>query len=164
MGGSDVAGLSEFISRLQRLAAGDVIRRAGSAIADASHRECVRGFVEKRDPYGTPWAPRKKPSGWAALVWPDDGHLLLDKTGAGFDSLTARFTAGRVVMRIRGYFRFHQMGAHHAARSDVATGRTYKAYSMPARKVFPDPERGLGTWSAPINAAARDAVVAAVKG
>jgi len=128
-----VAGLSAFIQKLERLAAADVKAQVLSRARDVVHDECVRGFVEQRDPYGVSWAPRKDKGG----AWP-----ILRKTGAGLDSLTARVAGDRVIMRIRGYFQFHQSG----------TSR------MVARMVFPDPARGLGTWSGPVNDAARDAV------
>jgi hypothetical protein len=133
-----MAGLSAFIERLQRIAASDVLQRVGSKLADVTHEQAVLGFAEQRDPYGKAWAPRKDKSG----SWP-----ILDKTGAGVDGMTARYVAGRVVLRIAGYFRFHQGGTA----------------VMVARKVFPEPARGLGTWSEPINTAARDAVTALVR-
>lgn len=128
-----MAGINELIAHLQSLPGAEVVRRVGAKIANAAHAECVRGFVEQRDPYGQRWAPRKQPTG----AWP-----LLDKTGAGLNGLTARCIGRLVVVRIRGYFRFHQNGTRY----------------MAARKIFPEPGRGLGSWSEPINAAARDAV------
>jgi hypothetical protein len=134
-----MAGVTAFIQRLERLAAAQVNQRILARVRDAAHAECVRGFVEQRDPYGASWAPRKD----RKSTWP-----ILRKTGAGLDSLTARVVGDRIVMRIRGYFQFHQTG----------TSR------MPARMVFPDSARGLGTWSGPINDAARDAVRELVEG
>jgi hypothetical protein len=127
-----MAGLSAFIQRLERMAAADVKSRVMQKVADAAHAECIRGFVEQRDPYGTPWAPRKQGGSWP----------LLQKTGAGVNSLTARASGERVTMRIRGYFQFHQRGT----------------VRMVARMVFPEPSRGLGTWTQPINDAAVSAV------
>lgn len=134
-----MAGVNEFIRRLEKLAAHEIKDRVMHKIADAAHAEAIRGFNEQRDPYGTPWAKRKDTRG----TWP-----ILQRTGAGVDSLTSRAVGGRVVMRIKGYFRFHQTG----------TGR------MVARMVFPDPVRGLGTWGEPLNKAARDAVSELVNG
>jgi hypothetical protein len=134
-----MAGLSAFIQRLERLAAADVKGRVLARVRDAAHAEAVRGFVDQRDPYGRSWAPRKDKRG----TWP-----ILRKTGAGLDGLTARVVGDRVVMRIAGYFKFHQSGTRF----------------MVARMVFPEPARGLGTWSGPINDAARDAVRELVEG
>jgi hypothetical protein len=128
-----MAGLNDLIARLERFSSQQVIDQMGRKIADACHAQCLAGFRGQRDPYGTPWAPRKDKRG----NWP-----LLDKTGAGVDSLTSRYSAGMVRMRIRGYFRFHQSGTA----------------VMPSRKVFPEQASGLGTWSEPINRAATDAV------
>lgn len=144
-----MAGLSEFIQRLERLATSQVEQRVASKVRDVAHKECLRGFVEQRDPYGVPWAPRKDKRG----TWP-----ILDKTGKGVESLTSTVAGGTVRLRMKSYMRFHQTGTTHATRSNVKTKREIAGYSMPARKVFPDPDRGLGTWSQPINDAAREAV------
>lgn len=125
--------INELVQRLERAGAGAVKERILSKVRDALHAEAVRGFVEQRDPYGNAWAPRKDPSG----TWP-----LLDKTGAGINSLTATVAGNAVRLKIAPYFKFHQSG----------TG------SMVARKVFPEPERGLGTWSEPVHRAAVEAV------
>lgn len=128
-----MAGLNELIMRLERFSTGQVYQRIGTAVANAAHAACIAGFQGQRDPYGVAWAARKDPRG----KWP-----ILQKTGAGVDSLTARYVAGTVVLRIKGYFKFHQGG----------TSR------MVARKVFPDQARGLGNWAEPIQRAATDAV------
>lgn len=134
-----MAGFNEFIARLQRLSSGQVIDAMGRKISDACHAEAARGFREQRDPYGKPWAQRKDKRG----SWP-----ILEKTGAGLDSLTARYSNGMVRMRIKGYFQFHQSGTRY----------------MVARKTFPEQDRGLGMWREPINRAATDAVRGLVNG
>lgn len=128
-----MAGVSDFIAKLSQLASRDVQRHILGKIRDVAHAECVRGFVEQKNPYGEPWAPRRPPTG----TWP-----ILQKTGKGLDSLTARVAGNRVVLRIRGYFRFHQGGTRY----------------MVARQIFPTQSRGLGSWTQPIATAARDAV------
>lgn len=145
-----MAGINDFILRLQKLSQPDVINAMGRKIADACHAEAIRGFVEQRDPYGKPWAPRKKPSAWSVLRFGkiDNGHRLLDDTGKMIDSLTARYVSGRVIMRIRGYAQFHQTGTRF----------------MVARKIFPEQSRGMGLWREPINQAATDAVRDIVNG
>jgi phage gpG-like protein len=139
-----MAGMSDLIARMQRLSAADVHQRVGTAIANTCHAQAIEGFRGQRDPYGTPWAPRKKVKGWAALAFGhiDDGHRLLDDTGAMINSLTARYSGGRVLMRIKGYAQFHQTGTRN----------------MVARKIFPEEARGLGTWAQPIQDAATNAV------
>lgn len=134
-----MAGLNDFIQRLQRLSSQEVVDAMGRKIADACHAECLRGFREQRNPYGVPWAPRKDKRG----SWP-----LLDKTGAGVNSLTARYSNGAVKMRISGYFQFHQSGTRY----------------MVARKPFPEQSQGLGMWREPIDRAATDAVRGLVNG
>lgn len=129
-----MAGLSEFIAKLSRLEGAAVERRVLARIRDVTHAEAVRGFQQKVDPYGKSWEPRKRPTG----DWP-----LLDKTGAGIDSLTARIVGHRVRLSIKGaQWKFIQRG----------TSR------MVARMVFPDPAQGLGTWREPIQDAVRVAV------
>lgn len=160
-----MAGLNAFIQRLERMAASDVKHRIMTKVADVAQEQCLRGFREQRDPYGAPWAPRKRATGWAALAFgTDDGHPILDKTGKGVDSLTSRAVGDRVVMRIRGYMKFHQTGAHHNARTNIASHRSTQAYDMPARKIFPEQSQGLGLWTEPINRAAVDAVREMVQG
>lgn len=128
-----MAGFNALIAKIERLQRGEVYQRIGTSIANAAHAECTAGFRGQRDPYGASWASRKD----KRESWP-----ILDKTGAGVDSLTARYVNGVVVMRIKGYFKFHQNGTA----------------SMPARRVFPEETRGLGTWSGPIQYAATNAV------
>lgn len=139
-----MAGINAFIQRLERMAAADVKNRIMQKVATVAHDECLRGFREQRDPYGVPWAPRKRPPDWAirAFGLMQDEHKLLDKTGRGVGSLTSRAVGDRVVMRMVDYMKFHQTGT----------------YKMVARKMFPEESQGLGTWSAPINRAAVDAV------
>lgn len=128
-----MAGLNEFISRLERMAASDVKARIAQKIRPVAHDECLRGFRERRNPYGVPWAPRKDPRG----SWP-----LLDKTGRGVESLTSSAVGETVRLRMVDYMRFAQTGTKNA----------------PDRKIFPEQAQGLGTWSAPVNRAAVDAV------
>jgi phage gpG-like protein len=139
-----VAGLNELIARLDRFSSGEVYQRIGVKVADACHAACIAGFRSQSDPYGVPWAPRKKVTGWAAVRFGhvDNGHPLLDDTGAMINSLTARYSRGVVLMRIKGYAQFHQTGTRN----------------MVARKIFPEQEMGLGTWADPIQRAATDAV------
>lgn len=134
-----MAGINDFILRLQRLSSGQVFDAMGRKMADAAHAQAVAGFREQRDPYGKPWAPRVGNRGG----WP-----LLQKTGAGLDGLTARYVGGIVRMRIAGYFQFHQTGTS----------------KMVARMVFPDNAHGLGVWRDPLNKAATDAVRDLVNG
>lgn len=139
-----MAGLNVLIQRLEHMAATDVKHRIMVKVADVAHAECVRGFHEQRNPYGTPWARRKPPKAWAVRAFGlmQQDHPLLDKTGAMLNSISARAAGDRVVMRILGYAKFHQSGTSN----------------MAARKICPEQAQGLGLWSAPINRAAVDAV------
>jgi phage gpG-like protein len=133
-----MAGVSDFIAKLEKLAGAEVQDAIANKVATAAHEECLRGFIEQRDPYGVAWAPRKGRGNWN----------LLDKTGKGLNSLTADVSRGSARLKIVGYFRFHQSG----------TSR------MVARKIFPDEARGLGTWAEPVRAASVDAVRELVNG
>lgn len=138
-----MAGLNELIQRLERFENGEVYQRIGTAIANACHAQCLRGFQQERDPYGTPWAPRKPAKAWAVKAFGliDNGHKLLDDTGAMINSLRVRYVRGTVLMKIKGYAKYHQSGTRY----------------MTARKIFPDGS-GLGTWEQPIQDAATNAV------
>jgi phage gpG-like protein len=139
-----VAGVNDLIRKLERFSSGEVYERMGRKIADACHAQAIAGFRAETDPYGVPWAPRKKVSGWAAMAFGhiDNGHPLLDDTGAMINSLTVRYSRGTVLMRIKGYAKFHQSGTR----------------VMASRKIFPVESQGLGTWSDPIQQAATDAI------
>lgn len=128
-----MAGINALISRLERFAAQEVQERIAEHVRRAVHDECLAGFIEQRDPYGTPWTRRIDKRG----TWP-----LLQKTGRGVESIRSSASGGRVSIRIIGYMKFHQGG----------TSR------MVARKFFPDPERGLGNWAEPIRRASLEAV------
>lgn len=132
-----MAGLNEFVQRLQRIGAGEINARIGAAVADAAKQECLAGFDQQRDPYGVPWAQRK-----SGGYWP-----LLNKTGAGKASLTAVPFGDMVRMSIRGYFQYHQEGTRY----------------MVARRPFPEQSRGLGTWREPAERAAVNVVLEAMR-
>lgn len=140
-----MAGINQLVRKLERLGSAEVKDRIAANVRDTVHAEAIQGFNEKRDPYGSPWEPRKKPPDWAVKAFGlmQDNHPLLDKTGKGISTLTARALAGgRVVMKIISYFKFHQTGT----------------YKMVARKIFPDEERGLGLWAEPVYRSAVKAV------
>lgn len=128
-----MAGMSQLIEKIERLAAGEVMTKIAQKVRDAAHAECIAGFAQQRDPYGVPWAPRKTNPG----KWP-----LLDKTGTGVNSLTSRAVGSSVKMRIVGYMKFHQYGTSN----------------MDRRMIFPDPARGLGAWRDPVIRASTEAV------
>jgi len=132
-----MAGLNEFVQRLQRIGAGEINARIGTALADVAYREAMAGFDQQRDPYGVPWADRV-----SGGFWP-----ILDKTGAGKASLTAVPFGDLVRMSIRGYFQYHQYGTSKMAR----------------RMVFPEASRGLGLWREPAERAAVNVVLEAMR-
>lgn len=153
-----MSGINALVRRLKRLGSEQVRERVASKVRDAAHAECLRGFIEKRDPYGVPWAPRRLPRGWAALAFPDDGHPLLDKTGRMIGSLRSLASSRGVRMSMNGPAKYHQAGAVHPARTVISTGMTFREFKMPARMLFPDPNRGLGLWSDPVRRAAVEGV------
>lgn len=140
-----MAGVNELIKRLERFAAGQVKQQIASKVRGAAHDQCLECFRQQRDPYGAPWAPRKKPPDWAIRAFGllQTNHKLLDYTGNGINSLrSVALSGGSVQLRIINYMKFHQTGT----------------YKMVARKYFPDPTRGLGLWGRPVNDAALEAV------
>lgn len=139
-----MAGINELVQRLERYAQSELQAKIASKVRDAMHQACIDGFNEKRDPYGTQWAPRKPVKAWAVRAFGliDTNHPLLDYTGKMIGSLATRALQNGVVMRILGYARFHQFGTS----------------KMVARLLFPDPARGLGQWADPVHRAAVEAV------
>lgn len=138
-----MAGINALAAKLERLAASEVMDVIARKVATVCQEQCIAGFQQQRNPYGTPWAPLKPAPMWVVKAFGADfDHPILDKTGAMVESLTSRASGSRVLMRILGYAKFHQYG----------TSR------MTAREVFPDPARGLGMWREPIERASIEAV------
>lgn len=139
-------GIQELSSRLEKLAGQEVKQRVIEKTRDAAHAQVIQEFNEERDPYGTKWAPRKRPPNWAVRAFGlmNENHKLLDKTGKMIGSLTSRASAGaRVVMKLIRIAKWHQEGTK----------------KMAARQIFPDQGRGLGLWAEPLYQAS----VAAIK-
>lgn len=128
-----MAGLNVFIQRLERMATSEVKEAIAKQAQMACHNACLDCFKEQRDPYGVPWAKRVEPTG----LW-----KLLDKTGAGIDSITSSSRADGVRVSILSRMKFHQTGT----------------YRMVARKYFPDPARGLGSYEQPVHEATAKAI------
>ena len=129
--------IDALIRRIERLGSAAVRRVVAESIEPVMQSLAQGSFGQRSDPYGSRWQDRKQPTG----AWP-----LLNKSDRPGHSITSlKTTAQRTSVRSRivGYFKFHQSGTRY----------------MPARRVFPDPSRGLGAWAEPI----RSAVVAALR-
>ena len=144
-----MAGISDLQRRILKMGSAAVANRMAKDIAGALYDQVMRGFAEKRDPYGVPWAPRKKQPLWAALAFgPDTGWPLLNKTGQGIGSVRASATRDVARVSILGRMKFHQTGTS----------------AMVARAFFPVQGRGLGIWADAVNKAALEAVRAIMRG
>jgi hypothetical protein len=63
----DFGSLTAFGSRIGNLASPSFMRQVSKEIADEALFQVQKGFVEQRDPYGVPWAPKKFPDGRPVL-------------------------------------------------------------------------------------------------
>lgn len=144
-----MAGVNALIKRLERLGSAAVRERIAKDVAGALYDETMRGFREQRDPYGTPWAPRKKRPLWVALAFGEDtGWPLLNYTGRGIGSVRAKATRDMVRLTILGRMKFHQLGT----------------IKMVRRAFWPVEGRGLGLWLNAVNKASVEAVRAMMRG
>jgi phage gpG-like protein len=160
----DFAGLAGLRAHFVALANGSFMRSLRIDLAEEAAAQIGASFNEQRDPYGVPWAPRKKPG---------DGHPLLRYTDAMYNSLRTRATAtGIRVTSPLPYVAAHQKGAtghydnahgdhNRFVRQRRSQGRRdpYTAlgavrvsigeYTIPARPFLPDEARGMGPlWQA----------------
>lgn len=120
---ADFMRLELLRTRIESIGSAGGLRPVLAALTAEAHQQTLNCFIEERDPYGRRWAARKKAPDWAirAFGLMQSNHKLLDKTGDGIDSLTAKPTATGIRLRIAGHMRFHLTG----------TGK------MKARKFFP---------------------------
>ncbi len=102
---SPVAGLQQLnrlASRIEKIAAAGGLQPLLSALAAEAHDQTLDCFNQQRDPYGKAWKSRQEPTGG----WP-----ILDKTGAGVESITSRPTATGIKIRVgKDYMGFHLTG------------------------------------------------------
>jgi phage gpG-like protein len=101
--------------RLRELQRGDIRRAAATAIEAALTNLVDERFQDRAAPNGTPWAPRKPPTG----SWP-----ILEKTGRMRRSFKVVATAAQVkVLNDTEYLKFHQTGTSKmVARPVLPTG------------------------------------------
>ena len=119
--------------RLRELKRGDVRRAAAQGAKAALENLIDERFEERAAPGGTPWAPRKPPTG----TWP-----ILEKTGRMRRSFKVVATSAQLkVLNDTEYLKFHQTG----------TSR------MVARPVLPNGEMSP-EWERRIDAAMSDAI------
>lgn len=144
-----MSGINALVRKLEKLGAAQVKERVAEKVAVSCFNETMKCFNQKRDPYGIPWAPRKKRPVWAALAFgPDTGWPLLNYTGKGIASIRATSVGPVVRVRILGRMEYHQTGTR----------------KMVARKFFPEDGKGLGTWKPAIEAASLSAIRELMKG
>jgi phage gpG-like protein len=101
--------------RLRELKRGDIRRAAAVGIRDALTNLIDERFDDRAAPTGTPWAPRKPPTG----AWP-----ILEKTGRMRKSFKVIATSAQVtVTNATEYLKFHQTGTSRmVARPALPTG------------------------------------------
>jgi hypothetical protein len=63
----DFSKLEAFGRRVEKLGSDASMRALARDIADEALFQVQKGFVEQRDPYGSPWAPKKFPDGRSIL-------------------------------------------------------------------------------------------------
>lgn len=119
--------------RLRELKRGDIRRAAAVGAVSALENLIDERFQDRAAPGGTPWAPRKPPTG----TWP-----ILEKTGRMRRSFKVMATSAQLkVLNSTEYLKFHQTG----------TSR------MVARPVLPNGELPPD-WERRIDAAMSDAI------
>lgn len=112
--------LAQFIGALERLGNG-VVQPVAEVLA-VDVRELVQaGFAGEMDPYGIPWAYRKR----------EYSHPILDKSGRMKSTITVTATP---------------LGVHAEAPAEYAGYHQYGTRYMVPRRIFPTATRGLGTW------------------
>ena len=140
----DFHRLARLRQQLEAISRGGLQKQCATAFANETVKLMVDEFNQQRDPYGKPWAPRKRPPDWAirAFGLMQDDHRLLDKSGKMIDSLRAKPLAnGNVKVTMRPYAQFHQTGTD----------------KMVARKLVPDDAMDLGPiWGRAFNRVADD--------
>jgi hypothetical protein len=100
--------------RLRELQRGE-IRRAASRAIEQSVSELIQNqFDERRAPDGTPWAPRKQPTG----TWP-----LLEKSRKMRRSFKVMVSASQLkILNAAPYLKFHQEGTSRMVARPVLPG------------------------------------------
>jgi hypothetical protein len=100
--------------RLRELQRGEIRRAASRAIEQAVTELIQNQFDERRAPDGTPWAPRKPPTG----TWP-----LLEKTGKMRRGFKVIASASQLkVLQSQPYLKFHQEGTSRMVARPVVPG------------------------------------------
>ncbi len=122
------AALGALRQQLATIARGDAMRVLTSRLTEEVKAQVLRELTEKRDPYGKPWAARKKQPAWAALAFGPATWPLLEKTQRLIRSVRVRPLSRGVKMTMVDYANYHQTGTA----------------KMPARMLAPDASRGLG--------------------
>jgi phage gpG-like protein len=125
--------IGAMADRIEELALPGFLREVGAAVGVEAVKQYRHGFSAKVDPYGTPWARRKR-----EVPWP-----LMERTGDLRDDVRLETDEHRVRLEAQmPYGVFHQHGTRN----------------MVARRIVPTQARGLGEWHAPLVEAATDAM------
>jgi hypothetical protein len=100
---------------LRELQSGTIRQAASRAAADAITNLIDERFVDRAAPSGSPWAPRKPPTG----SWP-----ILERTGAMRRGFKVMATAAQLtITNSTDYLKYHQTGtANMPARPVLPTG------------------------------------------
>lgn len=151
------AGLAQLQEAVRSAMTPTLMVNVSQAMGAAAMKKLADGFLQSRDPYGTPWAPLKLRSGKPLLA---TGRMRASASvqqapGGGFTmSITAAYAAT------------HQYGATIRPRRarmlswQVRGGQRFfaKQVTIPKRGMIPDEGRPAPLWMAAMQASA-DATV-----
>lgn len=119
--------LAQYIAQLEQVASGNYLEPLSEKIGVDVRELTQAGFDGEQDPYGIPWAQRKK----------EYAHPILNRSGVMKSTIVVSSTpTGVRATALAPYAGFHQYGTRY----------------MVARRIFPKAERGLGTWRERIEA------------
>lgn len=136
----DFEAVDDYAARLESLH--KAFPKAAKKVAARSQQELRAGFFDKKDPYGSAWAPQKHAY----------GNPLMVRSKALFGSITAAARGLDVVMRFgTGYGIYHQGGT--------------RKRKMAQRMVIPDQGRGWPPqWIPWIKATIREVLLSYLNG
>lgn len=111
---SGTGKIADLVRKLDEMASPSFRQKMLGAMAVEVHRLTLDGFIQQRDPYGKPWAPRKKAADWAVKAFGlmQSDHPILDtgRDGGAVDRLTVRSTSDGVRLKTNAYMKFHLTG------------------------------------------------------
>lgn len=145
---SGTGKIADLVRKLDAMASQSFRQKMLGAMAVEVHRLTLDGFVQQRDPYGKPWAPRRKAADWAikAFGLMQDNHPILDtgRTDGAVNRLTVSSTADGVRLKTNAYMRFHLTGTNKmVARKWIPTDGNAPIWRNALQTVYTDHVRAL---------------------